>query len=446
MLDANLTRRSIIGLTVAAAITGVIDEPASADVATSSSEVVESWINRHAVPLPRTDADGTVDDLHVLRHIAHDATVVGLGESAHGTHEQFTLKHRAARFLTERMGFRALAWEENWGSGVAIDRYVAGGEGDPRALVADASSVWRSEEMLDLVRWIRAYNLTHADKIRFVGTDLTQLRQLLFDEIVEYVRDVAPQHLHELERELDPIRLHGSPELHVGWYIRQPDKQPYIDHARAVYELVLSLPPGASRIEREYAVQHARTILGFYEYYAVQVLDFRDRFMADTLIWWQQRTQDRVVYWAANVHTAASPWLTYSLPPFVPPTVAIVAGSHLRQRYGRRYVSIGTVFHTGEVLTGWETGSPSVFPVPPPSASMVDRVLGQAAYPDYALDPHAGASRPVQGWLAGPATTRLIGSAYDPHNDSAYAMSVPSWTGAFDTILHLNRTTPTRLL
>jgi hypothetical protein len=45
MLDANLTRRSIIGLTVAAAITGVIDEPASADVATSSSEVVESWIN-----------------------------------------------------------------------------------------------------------------------------------------------------------------------------------------------------------------------------------------------------------------------------------------------------------------------------------------------------------------------------------------------------------------
>jgi erythromycin esterase len=446
MLDANLTRRSIIGLTVAAAITGVLDEPASANAATSSSEVVESWINRHAVPLPRTDADGSVDDLHALRHIAHDATVVGLGESAHGTHEQFTLKHRAARFLTERMGFRALAWEENWGSGVAIDRYVLGGEGDPRALVADASSVWRSEEMLDLVRWIRAYNLTHEDKIRFVGTDLTQLRQLLFDEIVAYVRDVAPQRLDELESELDPIRLYGNPEQYVGWYIQQPDKQPYIDHARSVYELVLGLPPGASRIERGYAVQHARTILGFYEYYAVQMLDYRDRFMADTLIWWQRRTQHRVAYWAANVHTAACPRLTYSLPPFVPPTVAVVAGSHLRQRYGRRYVSIGTVFHAGEVLTGWETGSPSVFLVPPPSASMVDRVLGQAAYPDYALDLHAGAPRPVQRWLTGPATTRLIGSAYDANNDSAYAMSVPSWTGAFDTILHLNRTTPTRLL
>jgi hypothetical protein len=41
---------------------------------------------------------------------------------------------------------------------------------------------------------------------------------------------------------------------------------------------------------------------------------------------------------------------------------------------------------------------------------------------------------------------RLIGTAYDANNDSAYAMSVHSWTSAFDGILHLNRTTATRLL
>jgi erythromycin esterase-like protein len=59
---------------------------------------------------------------------------------------------------------------------VAIDRYIVTGEGDPRALVAATSSIWRSEEMLDLVRGMRRYNLTHDDKIRFLGTDLTQLR------------------------------------------------------------------------------------------------------------------------------------------------------------------------------------------------------------------------------------------------------------------------------
>jgi erythromycin esterase-like protein len=128
-------------------------------------------------------------------------------------------------------------------------------------------------------------------------------------------------------------------------------------------------------------VQHARAILAFYEFYATRAGDYRDRFMADTLMWWQRRTQHRVVYWAANVHTAASPQVTYARPPFTPPTTAAVAGSHLSEHYGRRYVSIGTVFHAGEVLTDWEAGTPSVFQIPPPSASMVDHSLGRARYP-----------------------------------------------------------------
>lgn len=114
--------------------------------------------------------------------------------------------------------------------------------------------------------------------------------------------------------------------------------------------------------------------------------------------------------------------------------------------YGRKYVSIGTVFHTGEVLTGWETGSPSVFQVLPPSASMVDHLLGRANLPDYLLHLHSDAPHPVRLRLEGPATMRLIGSAYNASNDSAYAMSVESWIKAFDAILHVNTTTPTRLL
>ncbi|MEU6076065.1 erythromycin esterase family protein [Micromonospora sp. NPDC047074] len=445
MLNGRLSRRSLINLTGAAVAAGVLAEPVRAGAA-STDEPVVAWLNRQAVPLPRLDAGGPVHDLRSLSTVVGTAQVVGLGESAHGTREQFTLKHRAVRFLVECLGFRTLSWEENWGSGVAIDRYVVGGEGDPRELVAATSSLWRSEEMLDLVRWMREYNLSHEDKVRFLGTDLTQLRQLLFDEIVAYVRDIAPNRIDDLERDLDPIRLTGDAQRHVGWYLQQPDKQPYIDHARAVYDLVLGLPPGPSRIGREYAVQHARTILGFYEYYAVQLLDQRDRFMADTLTWWQRRTRHRVVYWAANVHTAASPLVTYSLPPFVPPTQAVVAGSHLRQRYGRRYVSVGTMFHTGEVLTGWENGSPSVFQVPPPSGIMVDHVLGRAKHPDFVLDLHADAPLPVRRWLNQPATMRLIGSAYNSGNDSAYAMSVESWISAFDAILHLDTTTPVRLL
>jgi hypothetical protein len=98
-----------LGLTVAAVVTGVGAGPSRAEVAEPSDEAVESWINRHAVPLPRTDAGGSIDYLLPLRRVVADAQMVGLGESAHATHEQFTLNRRAAWFLVERMGFRTRA-------------------------------------------------------------------------------------------------------------------------------------------------------------------------------------------------------------------------------------------------------------------------------------------------------------------------------------------------
>lgn len=112
-------------------------------------------------------------DLEPLRRITGDATVVGLGESAHGAHELFVVKHRMVRFLVERLGFRAIAWEEDEPQGQRLDAYVTGGAGGPRELLEDSIVVWRTHEILDVLEWIRAFNLAHpGDLVRFVGTDV----------------------------------------------------------------------------------------------------------------------------------------------------------------------------------------------------------------------------------------------------------------------------------
>jgi mono/diheme cytochrome c family protein len=136
-----------------------------------------------------TDTAAPLDDLRLLRHVVGRATVVGLGESTHGSHEQFGLKHRIVRFLVERMGFRTLAFEDDFASGVALDTYVVTGHGDPSELVASMSSpFWNSAEIIDLLRWLRSYNVEHPnDPVRFLGTDVLQLRQPSFDAIVDYV-------------------------------------------------------------------------------------------------------------------------------------------------------------------------------------------------------------------------------------------------------------------
>jgi hypothetical protein len=52
----------------------------------------------------------------------------------------------------------------------------------------------------------------------------------------------------------------------------------------------------------------------------------------------------------------------------------------------------------------------------------------------------------VRRWLRGAAKMRIIGSAYHPANDANYAITVDPWHAAFDTILHLDEVTPSRLL
>ncbi|RJL35937.1 erythromycin esterase family protein [Bailinhaonella thermotolerans] len=422
---------------------------------TAADGDVVRWIDANAVRPARIDAEGPVDDLGALRRIVGGAKVVGLGEPSHGAHEQVTVRHRVIRYLVERMGFRTVAWEESWGSGVAVDRYVVSGEGDAREVVSRMGFQWRGEAMLGLVRWMREFNRGRPahDRVRFVGADVMELRAIPFDEVTRYVRDVAPGRLAELRRHLDPIAYRGTPEDHFRWYFGQSEeaRKGFAEDARAVVALVTSLPEGPSRIGREDAVRHARSILGFYESYVERLEDVaapvRDRHIARILTEWQGRTGHRVAYGAANVHTTASPRVTWRFPPDpVPKEDKTMAGGHLRAHYGRSYVSIGTVSHAGRILGGWENGPPSVFTVPPPGPALVDHTLGQARHRDYLLDLRAKAPEPVRRWLRGPATMRIIGTAYDVARDADYTMRVPSWSAGFDAVLHLAATTPTRLL
>jgi erythromycin esterase len=429
--------------------------PASA---TPQPDIV-SWIDRHAVPLRRTDALGPVDDLWPVRRIVRDARIVGLGESAHGTHTELTLKHRVMRYLVERMGFRTIAWEESWGSGVAIDRYVVTGVGDPRAIVGDAMFMLRREALLDLVRWMRTFNRHRPahDKVRFLGADVLELRPVQYDELRHHVAEVAPGRLAELERHLDPIKLRGSVWWeHLSWYLARDFtdelKRPYIEHARAAYELVRSLRGRGKTVERDDAVQHAHAILGFYESYtkAGDKNDVRDRYVSEILLAWRRRTGHRVIYSAANAHTTSSPRMLVSFPdPYPGDDTAEreLAGGRLRRRLGRGYVSIGTVFDHGGVFTGWEAdGGPKVYDVPPPHASFIDHTLGRTRRPDYLLDLHAPAPPAVRVWLDGPAKLRIMSSAYYPDNDANYSQAVDSLTEGFDALLHVGEVAPARML
>nr|CEL12779.1 hypothetical protein [Kibdelosporangium sp. MJ126-NF4]CTQ98465.1 hypothetical protein [Kibdelosporangium sp. MJ126-NF4] len=404
---------------------------------------VVEWINQNAAPLTSTDPGDPVGDLRPLRRIVGSATVVGLGESTHGSREQHRFKHRMVRFLVEHMGFRTFGLEHDFAHGVELDRYVTTGQGDPRQLVAGMGfPFWVSEEMLDLVRWLRSYNETHHDQVRFLGTDATALRETSFDEVTGYVRRVAPDRLAEVERELAPLR--PTPGNHTEWYRAHSgdEQRQLIQHARTANGLVRALPDSGGRLEREYAQQHANAILGWYESFANFARTERELFIADTIGWWQRTIGGKVIYSAANIHSTAAPQVTFRAPWAT--RTATHAGGYLRGRLDRRYVSIGAVFGHGAISSDFT--HPGPHPVGAPPRGILDATLDEASRPAYLIGLRQPAPGQVRAWRDGPTTMRMIHPSYvEEDGGSGYTMSVDSLSGAFDALVYLRTTTPTQL-
>ncbi|MEV0620575.1 erythromycin esterase family protein [Nonomuraea sp. NPDC050404] len=381
---------------------------------------VVDWIDRNATA-------------RVTEAMIGKATIVGLGESTHGTHEESVLKFRTLRRLVTEMGFRSIAWEEDWTTGVRINEYLLTGKGDLDALMREMTRTWHMREVRDVLAWLRAYNADHEDKVQFVGVEYYATRSLAYDAVASYVTKAAPHRLAALQRHLRPIRpRHENAGENLRWYLGVADKKPYIEHAKQVYRLVERLPRNR---EQELALQHARQILSWYEAFDLEDnYAYRDRRAAENLRWWQRRTGDKVAYWAASAHTANAPDLRVFLSGR--PLRFDSAGSHLRRWYGAAYRSIGFTFDHGTLHTGEGCGTAPA-PVPRPTADFVNRALGDAGRDTYALDLRTPAPEPVRAWMR---AAKLRGySAFDPAQPQGSYMTGGSLSQWFDVLVHTKK-------
>lgn len=213
----------------------------------------------------------------------------------------------------------------------------------------------------------------------------------------------------------------GGIDEHVEWYTNQRDKLPFINRAQLAYRLIAGLP---THDGHELALQHARFIVGFYEYQGFESLDLDHR-MANSMIWWHENTGDKIMYWGGIAHTAKGSLLA----------TGRSAGSYLQEHFGSGYKSIGATFHHGL----------GADPVPAPSAEFAEAVLGKIDLDTCLLNFNASQPDSVRVWLNAPTKIRVIGPYYDPEEDSTFHMvgSLANW---FDIIIHFQELTPARNL
>jgi erythromycin esterase len=153
---------------------------------------VVAWLKANAVPLRTAEPGGTVDDLEFLRGIVGNRRIVSLGEATHGTHEFFQLKRRVIEFCVAQLGFTIIAFEDNYGSALAVNDYVLEGKGSATEVVKGLwVRFWKTEEVIALVEWVRAWNVAHERKVKFYGFDM-QSGTAPARYLLGYLQRVAP--------------------------------------------------------------------------------------------------------------------------------------------------------------------------------------------------------------------------------------------------------------
>jgi erythromycin esterase-like protein len=156
---------------------GFDDPPSPEDVARAH------WYKAHAVEVATLQPGTPLDDLSRFKPMIDDARVVGLGEGTHGSHEHFRAKHRLFEFLVREKGFTVLAMEANVPEASAIDEFIKGDDRAPDAPNVESLIrgmgfwIWNTEEVRDLVVWMRSYNRNYRDapgfqRLRFAGVDM----------------------------------------------------------------------------------------------------------------------------------------------------------------------------------------------------------------------------------------------------------------------------------
>ena len=402
------------------------------------------WLQANGIPFDTVEPETGLDDLMFLEDLVGDARIVALGESNHGTHEFFQLKHRLVEYLVEEMGFDLLAVEANWPEADLVNDYIRTCEGDERSLLVGLRYwTWNTQEILDLVQWMCAHNQTSGvEPVSFTGFDM-QSPDAAMESVIAFVEQVDPSYAREARIGYSCLRLSRLQD-----YAERPQatREGCRERVQAVYDHLV-----AEQVS--YEEQSSPELFARAEHSADMVLqaedclaDFdaceRDRYMAENVIWLLQQAgpEARVILWAHNDHVADR--ITSS---------GRSMGAYVREAYGRDLLIVGLA--SGDegsfnaITYEWgRLGGVDIHQAPEAPRGSYESYFARAEMERMALDLRDVPADTGAEWLTEPRGLRSIGAVYDPALPAEEYFGQVDITAEFDVMIYLEQTTPSLLL
>jgi erythromycin esterase-like protein/predicted phosphoribosyltransferase len=408
---------------------------------------------------PLTGVPGDYDRL--LERIG-EARFVLIGEASHGTHEFYRERARLTRRLIEERGFSAVAVEADWPAAYRINRYVRGMSDDADALTALGDFerfprwMWRNEEVLEFVHWLRTYNDTlpgAAPKVGFYGLDLYSLHASIA-AVLRYLDRVDPEAARRARVRYACFDHFGDDPQAYGYLTSRGFAESCENEV--VGQLVELQRQGAVLAQRDphdpeeghfYAVQNARLAKNAEGYYRamfsgrIPSWNLRDRHMMEVLLAlsdYLQRdvAQAKLVVWAHNSHLGDAR------------ATAMVAegeinlGQLVRERAGRDAFLVGFTTYAGTVTAAADWDAPGVQrrvrPGLPGSYEALFHEVSEGWTSDFLLPLRDGGELAAR--LRPARLERAIGVIYRPETERFSHYFLAQLANQFDAVLHLDET------
>ena len=411
----------------------------------SAQAAALSWVESHAIPVTILDSLWTGGDRLPFVNFVGNARVLGVSELTEGTHQFAGIMQNILSALSIR-GFRGIAIQAPMAETMELDRYVRTGIGTPRQSLRALGPHWNTQEVLNLVEWIHAYNRSHgaSEQLGFYGFELPTAAHAV--QVVTSLPDsIAGSAVNAfLRREIGCVTTgesaawgrDGPAADSTFWNRCRGSTSAIVDTLVALRSRLGTARPGAQgtvafaeRMAR--VAQHDADIglkrLPRHQTVAEHILWLADQAGRDAnLLVWGRDVESGRLTGEGNVVQSAVP---------------------LASTLGDRYRNLGFTAGSGTIraqpinVGQREPGGETNMALRPPRPDSYEYVLNRATGQMLFLDFRALPKDTAANWLEGPHPARLVSGIYSesPLGTFETSLQFPTY---YDGLLFAKRVTP----
>jgi len=373
------------------------------------------------------------EDLRFLEKQIGSRRIVIIGHGTHGTSEIFRMADRITRFLCLTQGFKAIGIESNFPETKTVNDFLqTGDESAEEVLGLTPYWIWKTEEFLGALEWIKEVNNAAEEPLELFGFDA-------IDPIVasERARDIiescCPSDLGYFDETLGPVKeafvrrstMPDSEKIEIF-------KQMSNGVSRVLDQIRNRMEGSGNEEEREqldWACQYIQTVLQVVNQ-LVPGLTTREQVLAENVKSFLARAtpNQKIILWAHNSH-AQRQGKNYK-----------PMGSYLVDAYPNEVAVIGTFLYEGEYSAIGVKGLGTYYARPTKPGS-IEELFHRIGINRLMFDVDTTLNDDKLSWLRLPQVMRVIGAR---EGDQTY--SVSNLPKEYDTIIFFNTTTATNLL